>query len=46
MILKWLASYVLYFPCQPEINEPPEEIKAKVNERASPRKSIFEVRET
>ncbi|KAJ8578389.1 hypothetical protein ON010_g816 [Phytophthora cinnamomi] len=30
------------FTFKPEINEPPEEIKAKVNERASPRKSIFE----
>ncbi|KAG7388301.1 hypothetical protein PHYPSEUDO_012827 [Phytophthora pseudosyringae] len=30
------------FTFKPEINEPPEEIKAKVNERASPRKTIFE----
>ncbi|KAE9045201.1 hypothetical protein PR003_g2253 [Phytophthora rubi] len=30
------------FTFKPEINEPPEEIKTKVNERASPRKSIFE----
>ncbi|KAI9999319.1 hypothetical protein PInf_004144 [Phytophthora infestans] len=30
------------FSFKPEINEPPEEIKVKVNERASPEKSIFE----
>ncbi|KAF1778796.1 hypothetical protein GQ600_6184 [Phytophthora cactorum] len=30
------------FTFKPEINEPPEEIKAKVNERASPQKTIFE----
>ncbi|KAL4177656.1 hypothetical protein KRP22_002586 [Phytophthora ramorum] len=30
------------FTFKPEINEPPAEIKVKVNERASPRKSIFE----
>ncbi|ETP06250.1 hypothetical protein F441_17334 [Phytophthora nicotianae CJ01A1] len=30
------------FTFKPELNEPPEEIKAKVNERASPQKNIFE----
>ncbi|KAG1707216.1 hypothetical protein DVH05_026410 [Phytophthora capsici] len=30
------------FSFKPEINEPPEEIKAKVNERGSAQKSIFE----